>query len=560
MRSKRTYALLTAVVSVSIGCTGAVDDVGAASEALRCSVGYVDIGGRCDIATPRRISPLSGALVSADSLALEFEMPAGVDRAIVEICADSRCSAVSATYSTTDERIVIRVPQGPTYWRMRGGIGTRVSAWNQPPWPVRALPSPAPVWLSLWGKTLDGNGDGYADLAVAEADTGRVHVYYGGPSGISSTPSLTIVAPGGGGAKHETVTGAGDVNGDGTVDLIVGAWRRLVGGVGVGELLVYHGTPTGLSSTPATHILGDSFGLAGNITLGWSATSIGDLDHDGYADIAVGAPGAANSHGRVFVYRGSAQGIVPGTHETLSGSNVVNGNFGSALAGGDVNLDGYGDLVVGECLATWQLQQVSGANEVHLYLGGPSGLTHADTITGAPGSGFGCSVAITGDRNGDGYPDVVAGAYNVDTQDGEAYVYAGGNTLGALLETISTQTQDGFFGYTVDGCANVDGDSDWDEIVIAETDTNGGAGRVYLSYEAGQPLVAIDSPVAGPAYFGQWLTMVGDMNGDFRDDLVVGASDADRAYVYPGAAGGPSATPSVTLSGPAGSRFGIPGR
>ena len=73
-------------------------------------------------------------------------------------------------------------------------------------------------------------------------------------------------------------------------------------------------------------------------------------------------------------------------------------------------------------------------------------------------------------------------------------------------------------------------------------------------------MAPIDAPVPGPAYLGQWLTMLGDFDGDFADDLVVGATAKVRAFVYMGAPGGPSATPSVTLSSPAGSRFGIVGR
>ncbi|HEY8427232.1 MAG TPA: hypothetical protein VIL20_02615, partial [Sandaracinaceae bacterium] len=86
MQSKRIRVFLSVVASASIGCMAEVGDVGAASEALRCPRGYEDVDGRCDVIPPRRIAPLTGAMVNSDDeVTFEYDIPAGVEYAIVEI-------------------------------------------------------------------------------------------------------------------------------------------------------------------------------------------------------------------------------------------------------------------------------------------------------------------------------------------------------------------------------------------------------------------------------------------------------------------------------------------
>lgn len=105
-----------------------------------------------------------------------------------------------------------------------------------------------------------------------------------------------------------SVSSAGDVNGDGYADLIVGAWQYWVGGpFNEGAAFVYLGSPTGPSTVPASILRGGEVAA----TLGFSVSTAGDVNGDGYADVIVGAPYIYNNNrpGRVEVYLGSASGL-----------------------------------------------------------------------------------------------------------------------------------------------------------------------------------------------------------------------------------------------------------
>ena len=133
----------------------------------------------------------------------------------------------------------------------------------------------------------------------------------------------------------------------------------------------------------------------------------GDVNGDGYADVVVGAYGYSSDTGRAYVYLGGASGLATTAATTLTGEATGN-DFGDSVAtAGDVNGDGYADVVVGA------YGYSSGTGRAYVYLGGASGLatTAATTWTGeATDNYFGYSVATAGDVNGDGYADVVVGA------------------------------------------------------------------------------------------------------------------------------------------------------
>jgi len=177
--------------------------------------------------------------------------------------------------------------------------------------------------------------------------------------------------------------------------------------------------------------------------LGTSIANVGDLNGDGYDDVAAGAPSYnANTpdHGRVHVFYGSATGLPAQPSWTVVGS-VRDGLFGGSVAGaGDVNGDGYDDLIVGA-------QDHDGgsgdAGAVFLYYGSAGGLATepAWTAFGEDSNDqFGCAVAGAGDVNGDGYDDVLVGSYRwMDTlvRQGKASLFLGGPggpevTIGSL--------------------------------------------------------------------------------------------------------------------------------
>jgi hypothetical protein len=163
-----------------------------------------------------------------------------------------------------------------------------------------------------------------------------------------------------------------------------------------------------------------------------SAVAAGDLNNDGYADLVVGAPGGlpdGSRHGTASVFLGSASGLARSSARVLTGV-VRNGYFGSAMAvAGDLDGDGYGDLAVGEYLADPGGRVQAGT--VSVFPGGAEGVTEAGALLEGPSSGerFGFAMGA-GDVNGDGYADLVVGSYFASpggrTRAGSARVFLGG--------------------------------------------------------------------------------------------------------------------------------------
>jgi hypothetical protein len=151
--------------------------------------------------------------------------------------------------------------------------------------------------------TGDVNGDGYADVVVGaygyNSLTGRAYVYYGSAAGLSATPALTLTGENPGDQFGFSVATAGGVNGDGYSDVVVGLPGSLSG---TGRVYVYHGSPAGLSATPALTLTGEN----PNDAFGSSVATAGDVNGDGYADLVVGADGSNSLTGRAYVYHGSA--------------------------------------------------------------------------------------------------------------------------------------------------------------------------------------------------------------------------------------------------------------
>jgi hypothetical protein len=401
-------------------------------------------------------------------------------------------------------------------------------------------------------------------------DEGRVSVYLGTTSGINTFAIAQFEGNQDGGFLASSVSSAGDINGDGYSDIIIGSSLYDIGQMDEGAAFVYHGSAAGLSSFPGS--IPDDADQA-DANFGYTVASAGDVNADGYSDVIIGTPqydeGANANVGRAFVYHGSAAGLSAIPNSLLDETNQALAYFGwSVASAGDVNGDGYSDVIIGAP----QYDDGANINEgwAFVYHGSAAGLSPTVNSTlddaGQAGAHFGISVAGAGDVNGDGYSDVIIGAYLFNdgfTDEGAAFVYHGSAT--GLSATPSSMPDDADqltanFGFSVSTAGDVNGDGYSDVIIGAssydDVFANEGRAFVYHGSAAGLPATpnsTLDGANQLNAIFGHSVACAGDVNGDGYSDVIIGAYQYDdgfvnegRAYVYLGSASGLSVTPNST--------------
>jgi len=284
------------------------------------------------------------------------------------------------------------------------------------------------------GTAGDVNGDGYAEVIVGawlydngEINEGRAFVYHGSSTELTAgSADWTAESDQADAWFGFSVGTAGDVNGDGYADVIVGASRYENGETGEGRAFVYHGSAAGLSATADWTAESDQAGAQ----FGFSVGTAGDVNGDGYADVIVGANRYDNGEtdeGRAFVYHGSATGLSTTAGWTAEGDQAEAFFGGSVGTAGDVNGDGYSDVIVGARLYD---NGETDEGRAFVYHGSAAGLSvTADwTAEGDQADAwFGNSVGMAGDVNGDGNADVIVGAYlyydNGESMEGRAFVF-----------------------------------------------------------------------------------------------------------------------------------------
>jgi FG-GAP repeat len=321
----------------------------------------------------------------------------------------------------------------------------------------------------------DFDGDGVTDLAVgasledvgAVVDAGAVHVLYGTAGGLTGAGGdlFTQDSPGvSSSAETEDgfgeVLAAGDFDGDRFADLAVGVWRENVGpAANAGAATVLYGTAGGLTGTGSQFLTQDSPGVAGvaepEDEVG-TALGAGDFDGDGFADLAMGAPGedygAVDRGGAVNLLPGSAGGLTAtGGQLFTQDSPGVPGvaepgdNFGLRLAVGNFGGGGFVDLAVGGAEDVGAAEDAGAVNVLPGSAGGLTG-TGSQLLTrespGVPGSaepfdGFGYISLAAGDFDGDGFADLAAGVQSASTISGAGAVVTLPGSAGGLTGTGS---------------------------------------------------------------------------------------------------------------------------
>ncbi|CAN7250637.1 hypothetical protein [Aminobacter aminovorans] len=380
-----------------------------------------------------------------------------------------------------------------------------------------------------------------------------------------------------------SVSSAGDVNGDGFDDLIVGALGGDNGGAEAGEAYVVFGGATPVNVDLTTMTAAQGFIIQGDVTndqLGRSVSSAGDVNGDGFDDLIVGAPYGDNggtSAGEAYVVFGGASpanvdlSVLTPAQGVIIQGDIAGDQVGwSVASAGDVNGDGFDDIIVG---AKFGDDGGYNAGEAYVLFGGASSI-NVDLTNLTAAEGFviqgdtyddlaGFSVASAGDVNGDGFDDLIVGApggSNGGNFAGEAYVVFGSASPANIDLTTLTAAQ-GFIiqgdvpfdqaGFSVSSAGDVNGDGFDDLIVGAVSGDNGGsnAGEAYVVFGGATPVnidlttltaaqgFVIQGDAAGD-YAGWSVSSAGDVNGDGFDDLIVGArygddggSSAGEAYV-----------------------------
>ncbi len=408
----------------------------------------------------------------------------------------------------------------------------------------------------------DVNGDGFSDIIVGATDdtqNGWAHVFYGSASGLSSTAAWFTESDQDSALLGSSVSNAGDVNGDGFSDVIIGAPNFDNGESDQGRVYVFHGSSTGLAST-ADWVMD---GYQDHSYFGASVATAGDVNGDGFSDIVIGAPEHQNgqiTEGKAYVFHGSAVGLAT-TPNWSDEINQVGAQFGNSVSSaGDVNGDGFSDVIIGSWLFDDSETNEGGA---FVYHGSATGLSSAPVWSGGSGQEsayFGISVSTAGDVNSDGYSDIIVGSStfsNGEALEGRAFVFQGSSSGLAAVPSWTAESDNGNarFGYSVSSGGDVNGDGFSDVIVGAPSYTNSAsyAGRAFLYHGSSAGLEGSASWTADGSQtsesFGWSTASAGDVDGDGFSDIIIGSyqfaggqASEGRVYLYHGSSSGVQAS------------------
>jgi hypothetical protein len=440
----------------------------------------------------------------------------------------------------------------------------------------------------------DINGDGFDDVIIGDSladphgeSSGASYVVFGKPgsftanldlSGLNGTNGFQISGELTGDSSGGSVASAGDVNGDGFADVIIGATSNDPNGEASGASYVVFGKSGGFTANLELSSLNgkNGFQIGGEAAFdfsGGSVASAGDVNGDGFADVIIGADHAdpnGVSSGAAYVVFGKPGGFAPNLQlSNLNGANGFQisgeaaGDFagGSVASAGDINGDGFADVIAGASAADPN-GRYSGASYVifgkpgnfaaNLQLSSLNG-SNGFQISGTIGDFSGRSVASTGDVNGDGFADLIVGASGADPNgraaSGASFVVFG--KASGFASNLQLSNLDGGNGFQLSGevagdrsgaavapAGDIDRDGFADVIVGApDADPNAafsGASYIVFGHRADEAVTRVGTARDDTINGGRGNDTIQGLQGDDKliawegNDLVAGNGGRDR--------------------------------
>lgn len=381
----------------------------------------------------------------------------------------------------------------------------------------------------------DVNNDGFDDIIVGapgyENGLGIAYIYFGGEL-MDDVVDVTFIIESNTPNTHfgAAVSSAGDVNNDGYDDVIVGAYGY---NFEDGRVFIYYGGEE-MDDIPDI-VLSDEFGI-----FGAAVSTAGDLNDDGFDDVLVGAFYNTYATGKAYVYYGGS--LMDDIPDLMMTGEQYNNYFGTVSSAGDVNNDGFLDVLDGASGYSTAVPPAHNfVGRAYIYYGGPDMDDIADVIMEGEDGGnyFGGSVSGLGDVNGDGIDDIIVGADGYNELTGRAYIYFGGEDMDNTPDIVMTgEEMSSGFGNSVSGAGDINNDMH-NDVIVGAFANDGYVGKTYVYYGSENMDDVADETMIGEAEgdgYGGSVSRAGDVNNDGYDEYMVGARGVNeftgKVYIY----------------------------